>query len=96
MISKHHGQFISRFCYDLTLLAEDLSFARLFPTVAVARETVHVMSQRLGVRPVGFKVRSVHANLDIPYPTITLSARLHRRLPNGACHSHTKQLNRYE
>jgi hypothetical protein len=36
MISKyyvieHHGQFISRFCYDVTLLVEDLSSARLLP-----------------------------------------------------------------
>jgi hypothetical protein len=80
MISKHcviehHGQFISRFCYDVTLLVEDLSSARLFPTVAAARETVQIMSQRLGVHPAGFKVRGVYADLDLQHPTITMTAR---------------------
>jgi hypothetical protein len=73
-VIEHHGQFISRFCYDVTLLVEDLSSARLFPTVAAARETVQVMSQRLGVHPAVFKVRSVQTDLDLPHPTITMSA----------------------
>jgi hypothetical protein len=74
-VIEHHGQFISRFCYDVTLLVEDLSSARLFRTVAAARETVQVMSHWLGVHPAGLKVRSVHADLDLPRPTITMSAR---------------------
>jgi hypothetical protein len=28
-VIEHSGQFISRFCYDVTLLVEDLSSARL-------------------------------------------------------------------
>jgi hypothetical protein len=80
MISKHyviehHGQFISRFCYDVTLLIGDLSSARLFPTVAAARETIQVTTRTLGVHPAAFKVRSVHADLDLPHPTITMSSR---------------------
>jgi hypothetical protein len=74
-VVEHHGQFISRFCYDVTLLVGDLNAARLFPTFESAHETAQVMSQRLGVHPVEFKVRSVYADLDIPYPKITMSAR---------------------
>ena len=79
MVTKHYvveyiGQFISRFCYDVTLLVEDLSSARLFPMVESAREIAQVMSLRLGVHPAGFKVRGVHADLDIPYPRISMSA----------------------
>ncbi len=80
MITKHfvierHGQFISRFCYDVTLLVENLSSARLFSTVESARETAQVTSLRLGVHLAELKVRSVHADLDIPHPRITMSAR---------------------
>jgi hypothetical protein len=32
-VIEHNGQFISRFCYDVTLVVEDLSSARLFRTV---------------------------------------------------------------
>jgi hypothetical protein len=82
-VVEHKGQFISRFCYDVTLL-NDLSSARLFPTVESARETAQVMSLRLGVHPAELKVRSVHADLDIPHPRITTSARCantHRKAP---------------
>lgn len=74
-VVEHNGQFISRFCYDVTLLVEDLSSARLFPTVESAREIAQVMSLRLGVHPSGFIVRGVHTDLDIPYPRISMSAR---------------------
>jgi len=77
-VVEHHGQFISRFCYDVTLMVEDLSSARLFPTVESARETAQVMSLRLGVHPAELKVRGVHADLDIPHPKITTSARVRR------------------
>ena len=50
-IIEHNGQFISRFCYDVTLVVEDLSSARLFRTVESAREMAQVMSRRLGVHP---------------------------------------------
>ena len=73
-VIEHNGQFISRFCYDVTLLVEDLSSARLFPTVESAREIAQVMSLRLGVHPAGFKVCGVHADLDT-YPRISMSAR---------------------
>jgi hypothetical protein len=73
-VVEHHGHFISRFCYDVTLLVEDLSSARLFPTVQSARETAQFMSLRLGVHPAELKVRSVYAELDIPHPKITTSA----------------------
>ena len=79
-VIEHNGQFISRFCYDVTLVVEDLSSARLFRTVESAREIAQVMSLRLGVHPAGFKVRGVHADLDIPYPRISMSARRCRRL----------------
>jgi len=80
MITKHyvverHGQFISRFCYDVTLLVEDLSSARLFPTAQSARETAQFMSLWLGVHPAELKVRSVYAALDMPHPKITMSAK---------------------
>jgi len=74
-VVEHNGQFISRFCYDVTLLVEDLSSARLFPTVESAREISQVMSLRLGVHPAELKVRSVRADLGIPYPKISMSAR---------------------
>lgn len=64
-VVEHHGRFISRFCYDVTLLTEDLSSARLFPTVESAHETVQFMSLRLGVHPADLKVRNVYADLDI-------------------------------
>ena len=80
-VVEHHGQFISRFCYDVTLLVEDLSSARLFATVESARETAQVMSLRLGVHPAELKVRSVHTDLDIPHPKITTSARCTDRWP---------------
>jgi len=73
-VVEHHGHFISRFCYDVTLLVEDLSSARLFPTVQSARETAQFMSMRLGVHPAELKVRGVFAELDIPLPRITMSA----------------------
>ena len=73
-IIEHNGQFISRFCYDVTLVVEDLSSARLFRTVESAREMAQVMSRRLGVHPAGFQVRGVHADLDIPYPRISTLA----------------------
>ena len=73
-VVEHHGHFISRFCYDVTLLVEDLSSARLFPTVQSARETAQFMSLRLGVHPSELKVCSVYAELDIPHPRITTSA----------------------
>ena len=41
---EHHGHFISRFYDDVTLLVEDLSSARLFPTVQSARETAQFFS----------------------------------------------------
>lgn len=80
VITKHfvielHGQFVSRFCYDVTLLVEDLSSARLFSTVESARETAQVTSLRLSVHPAELKVYSVHTDLDIPHPRITMSAR---------------------
>lgn len=74
-VVKHHGQFISRYCYDVTLLVEDLSSARLFRTAESARETAQFMSLRLGVRPAEFKVRSVYADLGIPHAKISTSAR---------------------
>ncbi len=74
-VIEHHGQFISRFCYDVTLLVEDLSSARLFSTVESARETAQVTSLRLRVHPAELIVRSVQADLDIPHPRITISAR---------------------
>ena len=80
-VVEHHGQFISRFCYDVTLLVGDLSSARLFPTVAAAREAVQVVSQRLAVHPAELKVRSVHADLDTPHPKITMSSRCTDRAP---------------
>jgi hypothetical protein len=73
-VVEYHGQFISRFCHDVTLLVEDLSSARLFPTVESARETARVMSLWLGVHPAEFKVHSVHADLGTPHPKITTSA----------------------
>jgi len=74
-VVEHHGQFISRYYYDVTLLVEDLSCARLFPTAESARETAQFMSLRLGVHPAEFKVRSVYADLDIPHAKISTSAR---------------------
>ena len=74
-VIEHHGQFISRFCYDVTLLVEDLGSARLFSTVESARETAQVTSLRLRVHPAELKVRSVHADLDIAHPKITMPAR---------------------
>jgi hypothetical protein len=73
-VVEHHGHFISRFYYDVALLVEDLSSARLFPTVQPARETAQFMSLRLGFHPSELKVRSVYAALDIPHPRITTSA----------------------
>jgi len=80
MLAKHfvveyHGQFISRFCNDVTVLVGDLSSARLFPTVESARETAQAMSLRLGVHPAELKVRRVYADLHIPHAIITTSAR---------------------
>jgi hypothetical protein len=74
-VVEYHGQFISRFCYDVTFFVEDLSSARLFPTVESAREAAQGMGLRLGGHPAELKVRSVHADLDIPHPKITTSAR---------------------
>jgi hypothetical protein len=74
-VVEFKGQFISRFCDDRTFLVEDLGSARLFPTVESARETAQLMSLRLRVRPSEFKVHSVYADLDIPYPKITMSGR---------------------
>ena len=74
-VIEHHGQFICRFYYGVTLLNEDLSSARLFPTVNSAREIAQIISRRLGIHPAEFKVRSVHADLDIAHPRITMSAR---------------------
>jgi hypothetical protein len=74
-VVEHHGQFISRFCNDVTLLIGDLSSARLFPTVESARETAQVTSLRLGVHPAELKVRGVHADLDTPHQKITISTR---------------------
>ena len=75
-VIEHNGQFISRFCYDMTLLVEDLEAPPdYFPLVESAREIAQVMSLRLGVHPAEFKVRGVHADLDIPYPRISMSAR---------------------
>ena len=74
-VVEHHGQFISRFCYDVTLPVGDLSSARLFRTAESARETAQFMSLRLGVHPAEFKVRSVYADLDIPHAKISTSAR---------------------
>lgn len=86
-VVEHHGQFISRFSYDVTVLVEDLSSARLFPTVESARESAQVMSLWLGVHPAELKVRSVHADLDIPDPKITTLARAVQAPPEGAHHS---------
>ncbi len=88
MITKHYfehnGQFISRFCYDVTFFVEDLGSARLFPTIESARETARVMSRKLGVHPAELKVRSVHADLDMPHPKITVSScSTDRKLGSG-------------
>jgi len=74
-VVEHRGQFISRFCHDVTPLVGDLSAARLFSTAKSARETAQVMSLRLGVHPAQLRIRSVHADLNLPHPRVTTSAR---------------------